>query len=360
MSNELSVIDNTIQNVTGLYQSTVVKHHYSLVSESQLLAAKKQLMKTDFAMKVAAQNPQSVHDAIMTAAVLGVDLTEGKRQGWLLPRKGAICFQVGYKGIEAIHQRLGIIDRLTIKTVHQNDNFEWSGDDAEKPVHACENWFDQKSRGEIIGAYCVTYFPDKSFHVVLASITEIHEKHRDISEAWQNPKAKPYCSWTTHPKAMIEKTMAIIASKQWPAHKMSQSDEASQVLEKLHENETADYNLEYKEVDERFMGFFHNKNAIGMYLLSREYIENERVQEWTNLYHSFPKGYKGKMQDEVNRLTEEGDANFTQLKEFIDNDDAFGASEMLDNDRHCKKLVAWRLGEEDTAKLKELLKTVAD
>ena len=206
---EGNAISNVLQAIEPQYHNIAIRHGWGLIAKTQVAAAYKQLSKSAYLMKVAENNPQSVYNAVETAAILGVDLTEGKRQGWLVPRENSIVFQVGYKGIEAIHQRLGVIKRLVVQTVRENDEWSWSGDDQEKPTHIAD-WMNEKARGEIAGAYAITYFPDSSIQVKVSSVEAIYRDHRDKSDSWKKVDSRKYSPWMNHPEAMIEKTMAIL------------------------------------------------------------------------------------------------------------------------------------------------------
>lgn len=275
-----TTIETAVTESAGKFVETLSQYQWDLVPDAQLQAAKMALTKSDYIMKIAAQDTEAVKNAVVQSAILGLDLTEGKRQGWLIPRKNqkgntVIQLQVGYKGVEAIHQRMGVIDRLVIRVVHEHDEFDWSGDDQEKPVHKAD-WFDEKKRGPITGVYAITYYPDKTINVVTAPVTEIFEKHRDGSDAYKNYVAKTekgeWCyepPWVSHEKAMIEKTMAYIAAKQWPAN-IRDNERSSKILETLHETDVADYSYGYTlEQKEAFYNFIENNDALGMYLFSK-------------------------------------------------------------------------------------------
>ena len=81
MNELVTQIDNMITKSAGQFVSTISQYKWDIMPDSQLQAAKVALTKNDYIMQVAAKNPGSVHDSLMQAAILGVDLTEGKRQG---------------------------------------------------------------------------------------------------------------------------------------------------------------------------------------------------------------------------------------------------------------------------------------
>jgi phage RecT family recombinase len=356
-------IDETIKESAGKFASILTQYKWELLPDSQLQAAKQALTKNDYIMKIACGDPDAVHDALIKSAILGLDLTEGKRQGWLLPRKNAkavtvIQLQVGYKGVEAIHQNMGVIDRLAIRVVRENDPFEWSGDDQEKPKHDAQ-WFDSdEKRGAIIGAYAVTYYPDKSIHVTTAPISEIYEKHRDRSDSWKSYQAKlkknesPYPPpWVTDEKSMVEKTMAYVASKQWPAN-IRNKESSSKILETLHEIDASDYSYLYTlEQKEAFNEFINANDSLGLWLFSRRMD----IEGYSALFNTFPKGQKVKRKTTVRKMEFVGVELYNNIIEGITKNDPGLIKENLDGSLEITaKLVKASLNEQQKSVFSEL------
>jgi len=292
-------------------------------------------------------------------------LTDGKRQGWLLPRKNqqgktVIQLQVGYKGVEAIHQRMGVIDRLAIRVVRENDDFNWSGDDPETPDHKAEDWFaPEEQRGPIVGVFSITYFPDGNIQVMTAPISEIYEKHRDRSDSWKSYSAKIANGesaypppWVTDEKAMIEKTMAYIASKQWPADIRNQ-EAASKILETLHETDIADYSLQYtKEQRDAFYSFLEADDSLGMYLFSK----HVDIEVFSALFNTFKKGEKTKMKDRVRKMEDMGQKLLDGVLNSIENNDSGELMECLEGSIDVtKKMISRRLDDAKKRVFEEML-----
>lgn len=348
-----------LNDIEPVYHNIVMRHGWGLIAKTQISAAYKQLSKSSYLMKVAENNPQSVYNAVETAAILGVDLTEGKRQGWLVPRDNAIVFQVGYKGIEAIHQRLGVIKRLVVQTVRKNDQWSWSGDDKEKPVHNAD-WMNESSRGEITGAYAITYFPDDSIQVKVASVEAIYRDHRDKSDSWKKPESRKFSPWMNHPAAMIEKTMAIIASKQWPAS-TANPETSSAVLERLHQAETADYS-DYKGEQAVLLNELHAfmlaNDSLGVYLFQKSKGEELTKYYW---WPNTPKGLKGACRENFDRMTAQGQELFECIQSSITNDQPFGLKECIElATTETKRMIRDELGEEAAQQIKQMLKRVSN
>lgn len=337
MSKELSIIENTVNEAAGQFVSTLSQYQWNLIPDTQLQAAKQALTKNDYIMKTAAADPGAVHDALINSAVLGLDLTEGKRQGWLIPRKNqrgktVITLQVGYKGVEAIHQRMGVIDRLVVRVVRENDTFEWSGDDQEKPKHEADWFLTDEQRGAIKGAFAITYYPDKSINVVVTSISEIYEKHRDRADSYRTyirkldagEKACPP-PWVSDEKAMVEKTMAYIAAKQWPAN-IRDEDRSSKILETLHTIDVSDYSRYTPEQKDAFYRFFEADDSLGMWLFS----QRVDIETFAALFNTFPKGEKVKKKEIVRRMEGEGVKMFHTILEGLDENDPAKVKENID------------------------------
>jgi len=332
--NDLAVkIDNAVTSAAGEFVSTLSQYKWDLLPDSQIHAAKQALTKNDYIMKIAAGDPSAVHDSLIQAAILGLDLTEGKKQGWLLPRKNqsgktTIHLQVGFKGVEAIHQRMGVIDRLVIRTVRKNDKFDWSGDDAEKPIHQADWFASNEVRGDISGAYAITYFPDGSINVTTAPITDIFEKHRDRSESYKSYLAKIKKGewayeppWVSDEKSMVEKTMAYIAAKQWPAN-IRNNEQSSKIAETLHETDVADYSYGYtQEQKNAFYGFIDDNDSLGMYLFSKRVLTEVYISLYQGLIGAIPRGGKGERRKEHEAFINAGEDMFFDVLLALENGD---------------------------------------
>jgi phage RecT family recombinase len=364
MNDLVKSIDGIIDNVTPEYGQTVKDYQWSLIPNSQLHAAKAALTKTDYIMKIAANNPGSVHSSLIQAGILGVDLTDGKRQGYLLPRKvmnqTQIVLQVGYKGHEAIAQRMGTIDRLSVRLVYEKDEFDWSGDESEKPNHKA-NWFD-KERGNLIGVFSITYFPGGDIQVIVTPISEIYEKHRDKSDSWQSYQKKlandekPYPPpWVTFEEEMVKKTQAYIASKQFPAN--IRNDEVnSKILETLHQVDTSDYKMLQAGVTteqrEAFSKFVETANELGAYLF-RLYVGNDAYSAICRLFiDDIPRGGKMSTRSTINDLDKNGIATYDDICNHIDQGDWSGIYQHLEEQEDVViRMLDKALTEERRAKL---------
>lgn len=183
------------------------------------LFAMQLLTKTDYAMKVANENPQSVRNAMFNVASTGLTLNPANAYAYLVPRDGAIMLDISYKGLIKIATDAGSILWARAEVVHADDKFTYNGPAAMPEHHA--NPF-KKDRGDVIGAYCIARTVDGDVLTEVMDMTEI-EKIRGKSMSYAKKKSGPWVEWFGE---MVRKTVIKRASKTWPY---------SSRMEKLHE-----------------------------------------------------------------------------------------------------------------------------
>lgn len=200
--------------------------------------AMQQLSANDFLLKVAMQNPQSLKDAILNLAAFGLSLNPALKQAYLVPRKGKICLDVGYLGMEYIAIDSGSVLWIQSKIVYSNDSYESMGID-KAPEHRYSAF---GKRGSIVGAYCVAKIHDGSFLTEEMNIEEIY-KIRSRSESFSKGSMSP---WKTDEGEMIKKTVIKRASKGWP-----KCDRLQSVISFANENEGIDFQRERAPMREK-------------------------------------------------------------------------------------------------------------
>lgn len=328
MSDIKPILDKASQN----YVDTVKQYQWNLLPDSQLQAAGIQLSRSPYIMKVATENPESVFNALYQAAVLGLDLTEGKRQAWLIPRKidkgkTGIVLQPGYKGVEAIHQRMGVIKRCEIALKYENDTFVWTGKANDIP-ELQGDWFNSASRGELEGAYIVTHYPDGTHQTIVESLTKIKEKHRDRSESYKVYIAKKNKGewaheppWISDEEEMVKKTMVFIASKQWPSYDQNQETN-SKILETLNSIEVSDYSPNYTpEQKAIFYELLDARDGLGLELFRQHVGAETDIHLWLGVRSSIPRGEKDKTMGQIQDECGDGGQLFDDIRQALAEED---------------------------------------
>lgn len=191
------------------------------VFEREAGFAMQALTASDYIMKTALMNRQSVINAVSNIAAIGISLNPAKKQAYLVPRDGKICLDLSYMGLLDLAIDSGSIRWGQAELVREKDTFELNGVD-QAPTHKRDPF--QQNRGPIIGAYVVVKTPEGDYLTTAMVIEEIYAI-RDRSSAWKAYVAKKTsCPWVTDEGEMIKKTVIKRAYKTWP--KTDRLDEA--------------------------------------------------------------------------------------------------------------------------------------
>jgi recombination protein RecT len=173
--------------------------------EQECLFAKQQIMKSDgYSLKVAQGNPASLKNAICNISAIGISLNPALAHAYLVPRGGAICLDVSYRGLVYLATQCGAIQWAKAELVYANDEFTWNGI-MDAPEHKANPFAD---RGEVTGGYCLAKLPDGSIMTDVMSRAEL-DKIKNTSKA----KDGPWKNWETE---MQKKSLIKRASKSFP------------------------------------------------------------------------------------------------------------------------------------------------
>lgn len=182
--------------------------------------------------KVALQNPMAATAAIKNVAAIGVSLNPAKKHAYLVPRGGKVCLDIGYIGLMDIATSSGSVEWVQAKIVYSSDEYRNTGINT-KPVHNYSAF--SKSRGEIVGAYCVAKTASGDFLTHEMNIDRIYAI-RNRSESFKKGAMSP---WKTDEIPMILKTVVKSAYTYWP-----KTDRMSAAVDYLNQNEGIDFKSE--------------------------------------------------------------------------------------------------------------------
>ena len=206
-ANALSMISDEIYGVREQFDKVLIDKTINFEREAgfaiQVLGA------SEFAMKTAMQNRQSVINAVVNVAAIGISLNPAKKQAYLVPRDGRICLDISYMGLLDLAIQSGSILWGQAELVTEADGFELNGFD--KPPTHKRNPF-AKDRGAIVGAYVVVKTRDGDYLTTCMQIDDVYEI-RNRSSAWKSGRS---CPWKTDEGEMIKKTVIKRAYKLWP------------------------------------------------------------------------------------------------------------------------------------------------
>ena len=211
MSSNIVAIKDEIYALRDTFQARLTNNSMNFEVEAGF--AVQQLEENDYLLSVAMGNRQSVINAVMNVAAIGISLNPARKQAYLVPRDKKVCLAISYIGLVDLATQSGSIVWAKAELVHSADIFQM-GAPGEMPKHQF-NPFD-KNRGDMIGAYVVVKTPGGEFLCDAMSIDEINSI-RDRSSAWKAwISKKASCPWVTDPGEMNKKTVIKRASKMWP------------------------------------------------------------------------------------------------------------------------------------------------
>lgn len=206
-ANALSLISGDIYSAQGQFENVLCDK--SLNFEREAGFAIQVLGTNEYAMKTAMGNRQSVINAVVNIAAIGISLNPAKRQAYLVPRDGKICLDISYLGLLDLAIQSGSILWGQAELVNEADGFELNGFD--KPPTHKRNPF-AKDRGAVVGAYVVVKTRDGDYLTTCMQIDDVYEI-RNRSSAWKSGRS---CPWKTDEGEMIKKTVIKRAYKLWP------------------------------------------------------------------------------------------------------------------------------------------------
>lgn len=281
----------------------------------ECLFARQQILKNDFTLKVASQNGNSLQAAILNVAAIGISLNPASQHAYLVPRDGAICLDISYRGLVKLATDSGAIKWAKVELVYENDTFSWNGP-AEAPTHNADPF---SERGAIKGGYCIAKLPDGEVLTEVMPVEEIN-KVRDTSKAFQKGGG-PWKQWY---EEMAKKTILKRAYKSWP--QTPNRKRVDLAVEALHQAEGTAYSIEQHT---EFMSLLHKGEALKFYMF-RLTMEDH---VWIALYNSFEKGEKVKGKEKAAALEKEGISQLNDikdtLKQAVEGDDEGSVSEVL-------------------------------
>jgi recombination protein RecT len=280
------------------------------------------LGNNQYVKKVAEENPISLASAVLNVAAVGLSLNPAKAQAYLIPRNvkvgdkwiSKICFEPSYRGFCDLATMSGEIMWLQVNVVYEHDNFIDNGP-GDRPTHNYDAFAPIGERGEIRGVYSVAKTKDGDYLTTLMREDEL-VAIRDKSESWKKNQNGP---WKDFP---VEQRKKTVVRRQWKMlPKVGDMSRFETAVHLSNENEGINFIETSPEITkftgeqkEYYDSLITNNDEMGMFVFSVTIEEGV----WISLYHSFPKGDKGKYRDIVNALVKDGRELMDEFRNFLE------------------------------------------
>jgi phage RecT family recombinase len=286
-------------------------------------------------MGVASKNPSSLQQAITNVAAIGLSLNPAEKLAYLIPRNSKqgdkwiskIYLEPSYMGLIRLATNSGSIKWIQANCVYENDDFIDNGA-GEKPIHTYKAF--SKERGEFVGVYATAKTKDGDYLSALIDAEAIY----DIRGRSETYKKYQKGTWITDfaemaKKAVIRrlfKTLPLTDENARMAHAVDLSNDNEGFSPIVSNPDIGEFSPDQKEY---FDQMIEQGDGLGMTAFQKSLEE----RTFSNLYHSFEKGNKGKYQKVVDELLKKGAGELSdyviQLNDCAEIDDECGAGEIL-------------------------------
>lgn len=236
VQNNINALEIDFNNIVENYKGAV-----DIAFKKEALFAVQLMQNNNFLLKIAIQNPDSLRNAVLNVASIGITLNPSEQYAYLVPRDGRVCLDISYRGLSYIATSGGSIDFVKAMLVYEKDEFIYKGVSVE-PSHSFNPF---ANRGEIVGVYCVAKTCKGDFLTEIMTIEECYEI-RERSSAWKTFKSgkTKSCNWETDEGEMLKKTVVKRASKLWPRINLNSTNRLSRAIDVTNEYEGIDFEKE--------------------------------------------------------------------------------------------------------------------
>ena len=305
--------------------------------------AKQALQNNKFLNDTAWKNQESLANAIVNVASIGISLNPAAKHAYLVPRDKRVCLDVSYMGLLHLAISSKAIQWGQAKLVYANDKYLNNGID-KAPTHQQQTFGD---KGDIVGVYCCVKLSTGDFLTEEMDMAALN-KIKNTSKAANGP-------WKTWPEEMMRKTVVKRASKYWPH--CGRLGEAIDTINQHEGLESEEPDLIDDKIKTEFMELITGEKAFSLAALMAGLDEEQQ----TILANSFDPKKKSAGKQKLRELQAIGFAEWKpfaeQVIEAIDaeNRDLIENELTLDFETYEKKMLCVMIGEEYTTKLKEIL-----
>lgn len=218
-------------------------------------------------------HPETIRDAIINVAAVGLTLNPADGYAYLVPeynkatKQNECQLRISFKGLIKAATDTGSVAWVRAEVVKENDTFTYKGV-AEMPLHEMQPFGD---RGQPIGVYCVAKVSDTEYLTDLMNWEEVMK----IKAC-----AKTQMVWNQWPEEMAKKAIIKRAAKQWP--KSQKSSVLHKTIEVINESEGGtDPMLELERVADEILALIEQDDYMGVGQIWCEQDEKSQSTLWT-------------------------------------------------------------------------------
>lgn len=224
---------SAIQEAQKKFVEIATKADTGVLFEMESLFALQAFSKNKFLADTANGNLNSLRNAIINVASVGLSLNPVMQYAYLVPRDGQVCLDVSYKGLLKLATDSGSILWGRAELVYEKDVFNYKGP-AQIPDHNADVFCED--RGKFVGVYCIAKTVEGDFLIDIMNAKEIDQ----IQQSSKTTKADtPWKKWFGE---MAKKSIIKRASKTWP--RSDKNDRLAQAIQLVNEHEGIDFDVD--------------------------------------------------------------------------------------------------------------------
>lgn len=197
------------------------------------------LENNNFLAGIAMIDQDSLKNAVINVAAIGLSLSPVHKLAYLVPRNNKVCLEISYQGLVQLAIDTGTILWVHADLVYKNDKFILNGLGKE-PTHIFEPF--DSDRGEFVGGYC-TAKSSSGEYVTITMSKDVIYKIRGRSEAFKRNSGP----WVTDFEEMAKKTLIKRGYKSWPKKSANNNERLAKAMALEEEVESID--IESKPVE---------------------------------------------------------------------------------------------------------------
>lgn len=224
-----------IEKAEPQFNAIVQNSDAGVVWEKESMFAYQAISANSYIYGIAQNNRESVKNAIINVASVGLSLNPATKYAYLVPRDQMICLDISYQGLIKIATDSGSIKWAKAELIYDSDEFIYKGP-AEMPEIKIDPFL--KDRGEFKGVICIAKTADDDFLIESMTAEEIY-KVRDEAASMQTEKGRKKSPWTRYFGEMAKKCVIKRAQKTWP--KTERHERLQQAVEILNQHEGSDW-----------------------------------------------------------------------------------------------------------------------
>ena len=187
--NQQMAVTNEVKDVIKKAGDRFQKVKTDLEWNKEAFYSKQMIDKNSMLQSFVRQNPQSVINAIVNVATVGLTLNPALSYAYLVPRDGKCSLDISYRGFIKILTDSGTVRNIEAEDVHEGDYFVAHKGTSPKFEFSRA----LKNRGELLGTFALAHFHDGGCQWLYMDLEEIQAVAKTSAtfgksfSPWQGP-----------------------------------------------------------------------------------------------------------------------------------------------------------------------------